>query len=135
MAFLRRPVGARLAPFLLALALLVSAPAQAGEWQAYDSTAFTAAQAAGKTVLVAVHADWCSTCRAQKPALASLIDDKAFAGCVAFRVDFDEDKGFLKEHRVRFQSTLLVFKGHDEKGRSIGQVDPGAIRKLFAQGL
>ena len=135
MTLLRRPVGARLAPFLLALALLVAAPAQAGEWHAYDATAFTAAQAAGKTVMVAVHANWCPTCRAQQPALASLIDDAAFAGCVAFRVNFDEDKGFLNEHQVRFQSTLLVFKGHNEKGRSIGQVDPGAIRNLFAQGL
>jgi thioredoxin 1 len=63
-----------------------------------------------KTVLIAAHANWCPTCRTQQPTLASLIDDEAFAGCVAFRVNFDEDKGFLKEHRVRFQSTLFSFQ-------------------------
>ena len=43
---------------LLAAALLAPAPALAGPWRAYDQAAFAQAQAAGKTVFVAVYADW-----------------------------------------------------------------------------
>ena len=52
-----------------------------------------------------------------------------------FQVDFDKQKGFLQEHKVRWQSTLIVFKGKEEKGRSTGDTDPGSIRALLEKGL
>ncbi len=42
---------------------------------------------------------------------------------------------FLREHRVRYQSTLLVFRGRAEIGRSLGVLDGERIRELFLAGL
>ncbi|MEK6708957.1 MAG: hypothetical protein AABZ64_00095 [Nitrospinota bacterium] len=52
-----------------------------------------------------------------------------------FQVDFDGQKGVLRRHEVRFQSTLIVFKGRAEQGRSTGDVDRERIRALMEKGL
>ena len=122
----------RLAAVLLVVA---AAPAVAGEWRDYDRAAFAEAQQAGQTIFVAVHADWCPSCRAQRPTLASVIGDAAFQDAVAFVVDFDTEDEFLIEHQIRYQTTLIVFKGTTETGRSLGEQDRGRIRALFATGL
>jgi hypothetical protein len=51
------------------------APAFAAETQTYDPASFAAAEKAGKPILVAVHASWCPTCKAQKPILSELMAD------------------------------------------------------------
>jgi thioredoxin 1 len=48
----------RVALSLVLLVAIAAAPALAGEVRAYDAKAFEAAQAAGKPVVVAVHASW-----------------------------------------------------------------------------
>ena len=45
-------------------ALLVAAPVSAAEFRSFDQRAFTAAQAAGRPILVEVHAPWCPICAA-----------------------------------------------------------------------
>jgi hypothetical protein len=64
-----------------------------------------------------------------------LIKEKPFHGAVAYRVLFDDDKGFKKEHRVRWQSTVIVFKGNREVGRSTADLKKNSLRKLFSKGL
>ena len=54
----------------LALALAAAAISNAAP---FDARAFEAAQAAGKPVLVEVHADWCPTCAKQKPVIGELL--------------------------------------------------------------
>ena len=131
MRFLIRIV--RLAAVLLVVA---AAPAAvAGEWRDYEPAAFAAAQQAGQTIFVAVHADWCPSCRAQRPTLASVFGDAAFHDAVAFIVDFDTDREFVRQYQIRYQTTLIVFKGRTETGRSLGEQDPERIRALFATGL
>lgn len=96
-------------------------------WQAYTADAFAADQAADKTILVAVHADWCPTCRKQAPILESLLADPAMSAVVPMRVNFDVDKEFLEAHRIAQQSTILVFKGDREVARVIAETDPGRL--------
>ncbi len=69
------------------------------------------------------------------PLLESLIKEKPFQDAVAYRVYFDEDKGFRKAHRVRWQSTVIVFKGIREVGRSTADLKIGSLRRLFSRGL
>ena len=52
--------------------LLCAATAWAGE-QPYDKTAFDKALAEGRPVIVDFFADWCPTCKAQKPHVQSLL--------------------------------------------------------------
>ena len=125
----------RIARFAAILLVVAPIPALAGEWRDYEPAAFSGAQEAGETIFVAVHAVWCPSCRRQKPTLASVIADPVFQDAVAFVVDFDSERDFLREHQVRHQTTLIVFKGGSETGRSLGEQDPARIRTLFETGL
>ena len=63
------------------------------------------------------------------------MEEKKFANAAAFQVQYDTQRDFLKEHGVRWQSTILVFKGAQEKGRSTGDVDKASIRSLMERAL
>ncbi len=69
------------------------------------------------------------------PLTQALLGEKPFAGVTAFQVDFDTQKEFLRAHRVRWQTTLVVFKGKKEVGRSTADLDKDSIRDLFLKGL
>ena len=117
---------------LVATALLVfSVVSHAAE--SFDDQSFKQAQAAGKTILVDVTASWCPTCRQQRPILEQIEKEKP--DLVVYEVDFDTAKDTLKRFRVQHQSTLIVFKGTEEIGRSTGDTDPARIRALVAQGF
>ena len=118
---------------LLVLGLLVGSFAVAKAGQPFSSNAFEQAQAAGKAVLIDVSAPWCPTCRQQKPTIQGL--EKSIPSLVVFEVDFDTAKDVLRRFRVQTQSTLIVFKGTNEMGRSIGETDPEKIKALVSKGL
>ena len=97
-------------------------------YSAYSASSFDAAQKAGKTIVVDVHADWCPTCKAQAPILSEIAADKRAKDVVFIQVDFDDDKAFLREHRIPRQSTVLVFKGDKEVGRSVAETNRARLR-------
>ncbi|MBI3444311.1 MAG: thioredoxin family protein [Magnetospirillum sp.] len=101
--------------------------------QAYDAKAFTQAQEAGKSIVVDVTAPWCPTCARQKPIIQA--QETAHPALVVFEVDFDTAKDVLRQFHVQSQSTLVVFKGAKEVGRSTGETDPAALGALIAKGL
>ena len=101
--------------------------------QPFDDQSFKQAQAAGKTILVDVTASWCPTCRQQRPIVEQIEKEKP--NLVVYEVDFDTAKDTLKRFRVQHQSTLIVFKGTKEVGRSTGDTDPARIRALVRQGF
>ena len=125
--FLRWSAGALVGLALSTAALAVGQP--------FDQARFEAAQKANKPILVVVHADWCNTCRTQEPILQSLLKQPKYAGVEVFRVDFDKQKNVLREFRVQWQSTLIVFKGKQEIERSTAVVDPAAIEAQLAMAL
>ncbi|MFD1626613.1 thioredoxin family protein [Azospirillum griseum] len=116
---------------IAAAAILLPLAVQAG--QPFDAAAFQQAQAAAKTILVDVSAPWCPTCQAQKPTVQAL--EQSQPSLVVFDVDFDTAKDVLRRFKVQYQSTLIVFKGATEVGRSTGETRPDAIRALVAKGL
>ena len=109
--------------------------AQAAEQKDYSNAAFAAAQKAGKPILVAVHASWCPTCKAQIPILSKIEQDPRFKNLVVFRVDFDAQKDIVKQFNVRMQSTLIAFKGATETARSVGDTNARSIDALAAKTL
>lgn len=128
----------RLALFLsalMALAWVVALPAAAAERLPYDAGALAAAQKAGKSVLIHVSAPWCPTCKAQKPILDKLAADPAFKDVVMFDLDFDSGGEALRALNVRNQSTLIVFKGEKETGRSAGDTNADSIAALVKTAL
>ena len=110
----------------------------AAAWAAgnpYDQAGFDAAQAAGKPILVEIHANWCPTCRAQEPIISELLREPKHAGFVVLRVDFDNQKDVAKRFRAQYQSTLIVFKGEKEVARSTGETRKDAIAAQLAKAL
>src|SRR5215831_3214508 len=115
---------------LMTMALLAWSPvAWAG--QPFDAKAFQASQAAEKAILVDVTASWCPTCRQQRPTVEQI--EKERPDLVVYEVDFDTAKDVLKQFRVQYQSTLIVFHGTKEVARSTGETDPALIRALIGK--
>lgn len=118
--------------FTLALPMM---PAQAAAPVAYTDAAFAAAQQAGKPILLHVTAPWCPTCTAQKPILDKLTADPALKDLVFLTVDFDTSKDLLRKLRVQAQSTLIVYHGATERGRSAGDTNATSITALVRKSL
>ena len=123
---------------LIAGALAVAAPL-APSWASsaipFSAEAFKAAQASGSPILVEIHADWCPTCKAQNPILDRLTSASKFKDLKIFRVDFDAQKAVVKEFGAQMQSTLIVFKGAAEQGRSVGDTKEASIGALLDKSL
>ena len=52
-----------------------------------------------------------------------------------FKVDFDTQKDDVRALKANSQSTLIVYNGETEKGRSVGDTNPGSIEALLDQAL
>src|SRR5262245_42472795 len=118
-----------------AAALIGALPAAAEEWTPFDAAAFAEAQKAGKPILIDVFAAWCPTCRAQNPILVQLTREPKYKDLAVFKVDFDTQKDALRALNAQSQSTLIVFSGETEKGRSVGDTDKDSITALLDQAL
>ncbi len=116
-------------------AMLAAAPAVAMDKKPFTQAAFDAAQAAGKPILIDVSAPWCPVCRAQAPIISNLMAEPRFKSLVAFNVDFDSQKDVLRKLNVQRQSTLIVFKGKRETGRSTGDTNAGSIASLLGKAI
>ena len=116
-----------------AATLSLGSVAAAMDKQAFDQKAFEAAQAAGKPILIEVSAPWCPICKAQAPILARLKRDPRFKDLVSFDIDFDSQKELLRKFNVQKQSTLIVFKGKSEAGRSTGDTNAASIEALLGK--
>lgn len=118
-------------------AAILSFPGTAGavETAAFSPAALDAAKASGKSILVEITAPWCPTCRAQKPILAELLADPKFKDVVVLSVDFDSQKDAVRALKAQSQSTLIVFKGETETGRSVGDTRKASIAALLDRAL
>ena len=123
----------------MVVAALVAAGQLASAWAStavpFSADAFKAAQASGSPILVEIHADWCPTCKAQNPILDKLTADPKFKDLKVFRVDFDSMKPVVKQFGAQMQSTLIVFKGSAEQGRSVGDTREASIAALLDKSL
>ncbi len=97
----------------------------------YNQAKFDAARAAGQTVAVVFHADWCPTCRAQAPVLKELVDAPEMKSLTLYVADFDTEKALRNALHVNQQSTIVVFKGKQETARSTGETQKGALQTFL----
>ena len=118
---------------------LLAVPLASAAWAAaetpFSNEALQKAQAAGRPILIRVHAGWCPTCKAQEPILGELTTQPKFKNLAVFRLDFDKQKAELKQLRAQSQSTLIVFKGATEVGRSVGDTQKASIASLLDKAI
>ena len=120
---------------ITALAAGISLAGAANAEIPFTTAALGAAQNAGKPILVHITAPWCPTCRAQKPILSDLFKQDQFKAFVVLDVDFDSQKDAVRDLNAQSQSTLIVYKGKAEVGRSVGDTNAGSIEALLAKAL
>ena len=117
---------------VLAILLALAAPgARAATEAPFTQPAFAAAQQEGKPILIDISAPWCPTCAQQRPILTKLMADPAFKDLVVYQVDFDTQKDVVRALGAQMQSTLVVFHGAVEKGRSTGDTNAASIKALL----
>lgn len=116
-----------------AAALLVAGWAGALEVQPYSPKAFAAAQSEGRPVALQFRADWCPTCRKQDKALKALQADPALKDVVVFVADYDTEEDLKQRMNVRVQSTLIVFRGTQERARSAGITEAERLKADLAR--
>jgi thiol-disulfide isomerase/thioredoxin len=119
----------------LTSAAMAALPALGASLSTFDANTFADAQKTGKPILIAVHASWCPTCKAQAPILSELRANPKFKDLVYLVIDFDAQKDLLKRFGVGTQSTLIAFKGASEMGRSVGDTNRDSIYALVSKTL
>ena len=101
----------------------------------FTQTRLDALNRSGQPVLIAIHADWCSTCKTQERVLQELLPQAEFKRITLLRMDFDQQKEAVRAFGVEYQSTLIVFKDGREVGRSTADQNPVRIAELLRLSL
>ena len=120
--------------FLISLAAF-SALSFAGDIKPFTQEQFDKLNAEGKGLVLAVHAPWCPTCKAQMPIQSELRSMPAFKDVTMLTIDCDSQKDLLKNFKVTMQSTIISFKGGKEVGRSVGDSTRSGIEALYKKTL
>jgi len=120
---------------LLLMLAAFAAPVFAAVTKRYDPATFDKLAAEGKPVVLAIHAPWCPTCKAQKVVIGELLADPKYRDLTLLTIDFDSEKALLARYKVEIQSTLIAFHGKTEVGRSVADISKDGIDKLFAKTL
>jgi len=129
--FVQRSMARGIAALLLAATAVLAVAGQV----AFTPAAFDKAVEAGRPVVLAVHASWCPTCKAQRPIMDALVREPKRKDLTLFVADFDTEAALKKRLRIVQQSTFVVFKGGKEVGRSTGDTDRASIAALFDKAL
>jgi thioredoxin 1 len=114
--------------------MFMALAARALSFEPYTPEALEAAQKAGKAVAVHFHADWCPTCKLQQKSFAKLQAERSLPLTVLV-ADYDKVRELKRVMNVRQQSTLVVFRGGEEKGRVTGEAAPDKLRAALNQAL
>jgi len=110
---------------------LISSVAHALTIDDYDPAMIKKAQAAGQSYVLAFHADWCPTCKAQAKVFEQLKSDPVFKHVTIYNVDYDGEIELKKQLKVRGQSTLIAYKGAKETARSVADTSVDGLKKIL----
>ena len=117
-----------------ALFLFVCLSANAVEKKTnFSEEIFEKAKASGKTVVVNSYEVWCGTCSKQTKILDQA--EKEFKDIVFLSYEQSKNKDIAEQLNIKFWTTILVFKGNEEKARIIGQTDKDEIYKAILKGI
>jgi len=124
-----------MARFPLLLALLTALPAFALDVVPYDADGFARARGEGRVTAIQFHSGWCPICVMQERGVKALQDDKSLARVTVFQADYFKEEALRKRFNVASFSTLVVFRGEQERARTTGDFRAEQLRQLFAKAL
>lgn len=97
------------------------------EYRAYSESAYEAALASEKDVLLFFHAAWCPTCRALDVEIQERMGDLP-DGLVIFKTDYDTQTELKTKYGVTLQHTLVQV---DENGDTVTKWSGGGVDVLL----
>lgn len=100
----------------------------------YSNETFDEFISSGKTFLMGVHAQWCSTCDRQKRVINALrAQGEPYQSMTMLAVDWDENRKnpLIGKYNVPRRSTLIMFKNGKEVGRIVAGTSTSDIQALI----
>jgi thioredoxin 1 len=97
--------------------------------EAFTKARFDALQAQDALILVDIYAPWCPTCARQQKILTAYQQERTDARLHWLKVDFDNDKTWVKAFRAPRQGTLLLYRGTKQAWFSVAET---RREKIFA---
>jgi len=119
----------------LLLATLLTLPAWALDVVPYDADGFARARSTGRVTAIQFHSGWCPVCVMQERGVRALKDERGFEQVTVFQADYFKEEALRKRFNVSSFSTLVVFRGEQERSRTTGDFRPDQLRLLFAKAL
>lgn len=119
---------------LLAVFALAASAAQALTVSPYSPAAVAKAMESGDPIALQFHAGWCPTCRAQTKAFEQLKADSSL-NLTLFVVDYDTETKLKQQLKVREQSTVIVYRGSQERSRAVGTTQAEQLGTLLRSAL
>lgn len=117
------------------LVAMIASPALALDIVPYHADSFARARSEGKVTAIQFHSGWCPTCVMQERGLKTLKDDKSLDRVTVFQADYFKEEALRKRFNVSIFSTLVVFRGEQERARTSGDFQPEQLKQLFSGAL
>lgn len=123
--------------FLLPLlfATMLAIPAWALDVVPYEADGFARARSSGKVTAIQFHSGWCPVCVMQERGVRALKDDRALEQVTVYQADYFKEEALRKRFNVSSFSTLVVFRGEQERARTTGDFRSDQLKALFAKAL
>ena len=99
----------------------------------FSEEIFENAKASGKTVVVNSYEVWCGTCSKQTKILDQA--EKEFKDVVFLSYEQSKNENIAEKLDIKFWTTIVVYKGHDEVVRIVGQTDKKIIYSAIQKGI
>jgi len=94
---------------------------------------FEKAKASGKTVVVNSYKVWCGTCSKQTKILNQA--EKEFENIIFLSYEQSKNKNIAQLLKIKFWTTIVVYKGDNEIARIVGQTDKETIYSAIQKGI
>lgn len=95
----------------------------------FSETEFKKLQKQNASILIDVYAEWCSTCQAQSAILNKYQKAHPDSKLHILRVDFDNDKQWVRYFRAPRQGTLVFYQGKKRVWFNVGETRENVLFK------
>ena len=119
----------------LLFATMLAIPAWALDVVPYEADSFVRARSNGKVTALQFHSGWCPVCVMQERGVRALKDERSLEQVTVFQADYFKEEALRKRFNVSSFSTLVVFRGEQERARTTGDFQPEQLKLLFAKAL
>ena len=99
----------------------------------FSAEIFEKAKDSGKTVVINSYEVWCGTCGKQTKILDQA--EKEFKDIVFLSYEQSKNKDVAQLLRIKYWTTIVVYKGNNEVARVVGQTDKKIIYAAIKKGI